>query len=635
MSRRQNSDDERWGQVESILDQVLGYEGDLPRKELLRELCGDQADLRNEVDSLLAAAERDDDLLGQPFAAATPDLVAGLEEEIKRSTGGDRSGRTIDRYRLLKVIGRGGMGVVYLAERADEQFEKQVALKLMPRGLETAEVERRFLIERQILARLEHPGIARLLDGGVNEEGYPYLVMEYVDGESIDRYCINQGLSVHERLRLILEVCTAVQYAHQNLVVHRDLKPNNILVTKAGEVKLLDFGVGKILEQADSELSTLYQPLTPDYASPEQIANQPVSTATDVYSLGILIYKLLTGTHPYRLAGLSPTHVEALIAETRIRPPSAAIEEDLDAVETGAPQVSRNRLKRQLEGDLDNIVLKALRKEPERRYGSVAELAGDIRRHLNGLPILARRSTRRYRVGKFIGRHRVGVVVAFSIALLMALAVSGVVWQGQVAARERDRARIEAAKAERVADFLADLFNAADPFSDQAGQLTTRELLDRSEGRIRNELVSEPVVRSQLLLVMGRAYSGISNFDKALELAETAVADLEHAGPGFTDELVQGLVAVSRAQYDRGEYEAAEKTVRQALTMSSAGARIERRDQAMMLSQLGAIQYRTGDPALSAINYRRALAIYRHSLWVRGRDRQRSSRSRSGNGGFG
>ena len=610
MSHRQTTDESRWVQVESILDRILEYEGDRTRDELLLELCGEDQGLRNEVESLLESADQDGDLLDQPLAEATPDLVATLEDEMREAAGGDRAGRTIDRYRLIKVLGRGGMGVVYLAERADQQFDKRVAIKLMPRGLETGEGERRFLIERQILARLEHPGIARLLDGGVNDEGYPYLVMEYVEGFSIDRYCGDQDLSVRQRLELMIEVCDAVQYAHQNLVVHRDLKPNNILVTAEGQVKLLDFGVGKILEQTDSDLSTVFHPMTPDYASPEQIANQPVSTASDVYSLGILIYKLLTGTHPYRLGGLSPTQAQAVVSQGELRAPSSAIDEDCDQAESDAPRIGRARLRRRLEGDLDNIVLKALRREPERRYLLVADLAADLQRHLSGLPVRARPITKRYRIGKFIGRHRLGVGVASAVTLLVCAALAGIVWQGRVAARERDRARVEARRAEQVAGILGGLFEAANPQSAAAGQLSARELLDQGGTKIRHELDAEPQIRGPLLEVMSNAYTALGDFDRAEELAQTGVDDLRGLSEVPSTALAKALTALGRARLEKGEYEAATPPLNEALEILERKTQLDSREAAMAHRYLGLAEERSISSDMGAAHHRIAIKIW-------------------------
>jgi serine/threonine-protein kinase len=505
------------------------------------------------------------------------------------------------------------MGVVYLAERADEHFEKRVALKLMPRGLETREKERRFLIERQILARLEHPGIARLLDGGVTDEGFPYLVMEHIDGEPIDDYCRNRSLSVRERLELMKEVCAAVQYAHQNLVVHRDLKPSNILVTSDGEIKLLDFGVGKILEETEDDPATVFQPLTPEYASPEQVENQPVSTATDVYSLGVLLYRLLTGTTPHRLSSSSSGTPDAERAQTTTKPPSRAVGTASQTAEGEAPPLPPQKLQRRLEGDLDTIVLKALRMEPERRYTSVGELSDDIERHLEGRPIHARRSTWRYRAGKFVGRHRISVAAGALMAFLVVAGVTAIAWQGRIAAHERDRARVEAQRAERVADFLSELFDAANPRREQGEQITARELLHQAETRIRTELAEEPELRAQLLDVMARAYSGIGDFDKALDLARDAVAALRGRGLESNLELAKSLTTQGAIHFARGEYDEGDAALVESAQLHEAEDPVSTEDMAVTLGHLAQVRNAVGKVEEAEAMLHRALSIWRQS----------------------
>lgn len=286
-------DPDRWLRIEDALDRFFELEEPVDLEAAVRELCPDDPEIHQEVLKLAQAARRSVGPFEAPLSKEAPDLLGELQSFLDGPEPAGDGERVIGSYRLLELIGRGGMGVVYLAERADEQFEKRVAIKLLPRGLETPEMERRFRIERQILADLEHPSIARLLDGGVTDEGYPYLVMELVDGRPIDLHCREEALGLKERLRLFRRVCSAVQFAHQNLVVHRDLKPNNILVTAEGDPKLLDFGVAKLVESEDSEPAggkTVFQPRTPGYASPEQLANRAVTTATDVYSLGVVLY---------------------------------------------------------------------------------------------------------------------------------------------------------------------------------------------------------------------------------------------------------------------------------------------------------------------------------------------------------
>jgi eukaryotic-like serine/threonine-protein kinase len=378
------------------------------------------------------------------------------------------------------------MGTVWLAERADGLFRQRVAVKLMRAGLLGDIHRRRFEAERRILGRLDHPGIARILDGGVGEGGQPYLVMEYVEGEPVTDYCARKGLSVEARLALVRAACEAVAYAHRNLVVHRDLKPSNLLVTEDGAVKLLDFGIAKLLDTPEEDGGEGSGPLTltgslvmtPEYAAPEQVTGAPVTPATDVYALGVLLFELLTGTRPYRVEGRSPSAIEAAICQTPPTRPSAAIREP---GERGGRARAQARAARRLRGDLDTIVLKALRKEPERRYASAGEMGEDLRRHAEGLPVSARPDTAGYRVRKFVGRHRAGVAASAAVLLALVVGLGAALAQARVAERERDRAerRFEIAR-ETARTLLYDVDDAlaAVPGTTEAREVLVRQSLD-------------------------------------------------------------------------------------------------------------------------------------------------------------
>src|SRR5262245_39139783 len=371
---------EGWQRIKGILDDALEAPAG-ERAALIAARCEGDEELRREVESLAAAAE------GWTFidrpASGDP---APVYEEDRPPHAGDRLGA----YELLSELGSGGMGMVYLARRADDEFQKRVAIKLIRPGMASDFALQRFRSERQIAASLEHPNIARLLDGGATPDGKPYFVLEHVDGEPLTEYCDRRSLPIPERLRLFLEVCMPVMYAHQNLVVHRDIKPRNILVTPEGEPKLLDFGIAKLLDpeanEGAGETGTLFRMMTPDYASPEQIRGERITTASDVYALGVVLYELLAGKKPYAVTGNTPGELLRVVCE---RDPEK-------------PSVTANR--RELRGDLDAIVGKAMRKEPERRYASVAAFADDIRNHMAGRPVLARRGTFVYRAGKFARR---------------------------------------------------------------------------------------------------------------------------------------------------------------------------------------------------------------------------------------
>jgi len=604
-------DSERWDCVESILDRVLELDDEAAAQAVLADLCGGDAELRREVEELLQACKLEDDFLGKPISDGAPDLLSELETALGEEPEA-LTGRRLGPYRLLEVLGRGGMGVVYLAERADEQFEKQVAIKLMPRGLESAEMERRLLTERQILANLEHPNVAHLLDGQVTEDGYPYLVMEYVPGRPIDVYCREEGLNLESRLSLFLDVCAAVQYAHQNMVIHRDLKPRNILVTSSGEVKLLDFGIAKL---ADPSLEghegdhTVYQPRTPAYASPEQIANRQVSAATDVYSLGVVLFQILTGKTPYRLEGLSPSEIEAVVTQRQSMAPSQAVESMADS----GICMELKRLRRQLVGDLDTIVLKALRKTPERRYGSVAELAEDTQRYLDDQPIEARPSTWSYRAQKYVRRHRFGLVAAVAIILLLIAGVAGIAWQGRVAAMERDNARLEARKAERVAEFLGGMFEAANPNNEGAGQLTVRELLDIGEERIHRELADEPEIRLEMLELIANSYGSLEQVDRAIEMVEAVINERSVEMPEDAPGMAHALTSLGGLYNAKGNYDRAESLLKRALALFEKNGSGESPDAGMALRYLGVVQSSRGQAEDAEVSYRRALEIWRET----------------------
>ena len=440
----------RWHQLKELFFGALEQEAS-HRAAWLREVCADDPSLRDEVERLIRSHEEAATFIETPALARAS---VPLAERHVSPVEGDRLGP----YRIIREIGHGGMGAVYLAIRADDQYQKQVAIKLIRPGMNSGEILRRFRNERQILASLDHPNIARLLDGGTTEDGRPYIVMEYVEGTPITDYCDRHRLTTGERLRLFRTVCAAVQHAHQNLVVHRDLKPSNILVAPDGEPKLLDFGIAKVLNPELSVLSpgrtrTEWRMLTPDYASPEQIRGEKLTTTSDIYSLGIVLYELLTGHRPYRASG-APHELARVICEQEPTKPSTVVNRveivtDVDAgskITITPESVSRARdtlpdkLRRGLSGDLDNIIMMALRKEPQRRYESAAQFSADIRRHLDGLPVIARKSTFGYRAAKFVRRNRLGVAAVALIVMTMLGGLAATLWQARRAEAQRIKA---------------------------------------------------------------------------------------------------------------------------------------------------------------------------------------------------
>ena len=457
-------------------------------------------------------------------------FAAALVEVVERRA--TLQGVAVGPYRVVRELARGGMGAVYLAERADGQFEQRVALKLIKRGMDSEEIHRRFLAERQILARLNHAHIARFYDGGMTAEGQPWFAMEYVDGQPLTRHCEERRLSVAERLRLFRDVCDAVRYAHQNLVVHRDLKPSNILVTSSGEVKLLDFGIAKLLESEGAEQLTRtdLRALTPEYAAPEQVRGEPVTTATDVYALGGVLYELLTGRRACRFDRHTPAEIERVICTT----------------DPAAPGIS---------GDLDTIVLKALQKAPARRYPSAEALLDDLRRREQGLPVLARPDSLRYRTLKFVQRHRVAVIAAGAVLAALLIGLGATIWQARVASREAARAGI-------VRDFVVRLFEAAYPHRARGRPVTALEMLELGSERAQTELVRQPAAQAELLHILSAIYRDLARYDRALPLIRRST-EISRATYGADHILVADRELMwGRILYHQGEYVAADSVLR-------------------------------------------------------------------------
>ncbi|GAB5536932.1 MAG: hypothetical protein Rubg2KO_31810 [Rubricoccaceae bacterium] len=528
------------------------------RDAWLAEHC-DDPELAEVVRTLLAADDAEVTLLDGVALDAVPD------EEASRLFAS--APETVGPWRIREQVGTGGMGLVYRAERNDGAFEQTVALKLIKRGMDSDAVLRRFQAERRILARLEHPGIARLIDGGLAEDGRPYLAMEFVEGEPITETCDRLQLGVEARLDLFRQACEAVDYAHRQLVVHRDLKPSNVLVTesKTGErrVKLLDFGIARVLadDATETPLTVLTAPgqfvLTPEYAAPEQVAGGTISTATDVYALGILLYELLVGQRPYEFDARTPGVIEHVVQNVQPARPSTAV---TDSPTThGMPT---DRLRRQLAGDLDMICLTALRKEPERRYASVAALSDDIRRHQENLPVQARPDTVGYRARTFMRRHRVGL--GATAAALLAIALVSATAFARVS-DERDRAQTEAEKAEQVSTFIADLFRDGDPNQTQGDSALVVDVLNRGAERIRTELDGQPEVQGTLLRVIGEVYSTVGRYDEADSLLTTAVTLHRNLSPPDPDELANSLNSLGALRRQLGDYEATHSLFQEAL----------------------------------------------------------------------
>jgi serine/threonine-protein kinase len=537
------STSDRFRRVDVVLDAAL----DLPTEDqeaYIARACGNDALLRAEVMQLLSAHHRSGSMLDAPLARLAPLLFEKPDAE-------EATPARVGPFRVVRAIGAGGMGQVFLGEREDGQFQQRVALKLIRHP--TPGLVRRFLEERRILALLEHPNIAHLVDGGITQEGLPYFAMEFVEGEPIDRYCTSRNLSLDQRLVLFEHVCEAVSYAHQHLIIHRDLKSSNILVTAGGRVKLLDFGIAKLIDASGGgasadETRTGFRVMTPDVAAPEQVQGRPISTATDVYALGMLLYTLLAGERPYDVRGKSAAEIERIVCDVVPAAPSSR-----------AP----TELRRRIRGDLDLIVMTALQKQEERRYQSPTALAEDVHRFREGRAIHARPDSARYRLAKFIARHRAAVAVVCAAAL--ALAAAG--------ARERilrNRAELAARKATEVEGFLINVFEVADPFAwseVDRGAISARDLLDRGAKRIDSTLATQPEVQAELRTVLGRVYSSLGLFAQATPLLERSLAQRKSL-VGERDTSVataMDLLGNTLAQQDR--HDEAERLLRDALAL--------------------------------------------------------------------
>ncbi len=568
---------ERWHRVREIFDGAAELASE-ERERFVTERAGGDPDLLREVLELLEAMDQEE---GRLEGVQAFEAFAASEAEP--------SGVRLGSYRLLREVGTGGMGSVYEAVRDDDQFEKRVAVKVIRRGMTSEGLVRRFRQERQILARLDHPNIARLLDGGTTGDERPYLVMEYVDGEPVTVYCRNRRLSIQDRLSLFGAVCEAVQYAHRHLVVHRDLKPGNILVSPDGVVKLLDFGVAKLLPDPtlgggqEQMTATQHRPFTPAYASPEQARGEPVTTATDVYSLGVILYELLAGRHPFDIQGRTPLELVHLLETEPVRPSDAVTGE-----EEGGGDDSSARLRRTLAGELDNIVLKAMRREPERRYASVEQLSEDIRRFLEGLPVLAQRDTFRYRLRKFAWRHRTGVAAAGLIVASLVGGVAAAWMQARRASVERDRAQMEARKAERISSFLVEMLRSPDPWV-EGRDLRVSELLEGAAARSTEEFADAPEVLAEIHAAIGLSLAGLGFLDDAETLLANALR-IRRELPGTSlSGLVTSLGGYAGVLLYRGDLDRAGPLLQEALEVFRPASREDSIQLTHLLSHMGTL----------------------------------------------
>ncbi|MCG8409231.1 MAG: serine/threonine-protein kinase [Phycisphaerales bacterium] len=624
---------ERWQRADRLFHEVV----DLPpdeRKKFLDQACAADPLLREEIESLIASDQSGDAFIDRP--ALGEGFSVQSTASSKDSSAESLAGQAIGPYQLVRPIATGGMGVVYLAVRADDEYENQVAIKLVKLGMDSEQILQRFRLERQTLAHLDHPNIAKLLDGGATSDGRPYLIMEYIDGIPITEYCDQHELSLAERLLLFEKVCSAVHYAHQNLVIHRDLKPANILVTTEGVPKLLDFGVAKVLSAETSEgtgaaTAQASRLFTPEYASPEQLRGQPMTTACDVYALGVILYELLTGHRPYQLRHRSPGEIDRLVCDVDPEKPSAAasrVEQrhypDGTVRRAVTPEtVGRTRriapesLRRRLLGDLDNIVLMAMRKDPKRRYASAEQLYEDLCRYREGRPVLARKDTIRYRTEKFIKRNKVGVTAVLLVALSLLVGAVGVARETRrtrvqrdaaeanllraeqaelSAAEEAKKAREEADVARQAMEFMKDIFKAPPLSADHIKPDTAQDILERGAERLEeNESDYHPVIRATLMDTIGWGYMGAGSYDRAQELIEQGLAlRTEHYGENHTD-VLESLESLATLRHFNGNYQGAIDCRRRGLAISRKLGGPGSMMLVVALSNLGTDLAETGD----------------------------------------
>jgi len=561
------------------------------RCAFLDEACGKDVGLRREVESLLRFDQEGDQFLEMPA------IDLAFRSLLPMAFKPDQ---TIGNYKVISQIGSGGMGEVYLAQ--DEKLNRRVALKVVRFGIGGEETTRHFRHEAQILASLNHPNIAQLYGAETTPDGFSFLVMEYVEGVRIDKYCNDNRSSIRDRLEMFRRVCDTIHYAHQRLIIHRDIKPANILITKRGEPKLLDFGIAKLLGPeaaiAGEHTITFAAAMTPEYASPEQVRAETMTTAGDVYSLGVILYELLTGGRPYRIKTRSPAEIARAITDQEPVRPSAAVRNSRSQDWDSTNSRITNHDSRALRGDLDNIVLKALQKEPQRRYTSVEQFSEDIRQYLEGRPVTARTATVAYRARKFVARQKAGVAATVLVVLTL---IAGVVAtlrearlardRAQIAMRERDHAHLETSKAQRLNQFLQEMIGYSagttpgSPARTKGHDATVIDMLDDASRRVETELADQPEVKAEMLTTIGRTYMVLAKYDKAaIYLREAHQANLKLYGPTRleTATVMYGLANLS---YATGDYAAAEswfdKTV--------AAYRLHAKDSNFDLRQLCAV----------------------------------------------
>jgi eukaryotic-like serine/threonine-protein kinase len=639
---------ETWQQLKTLFHAALDLDP-AERAAFLETACDGDDDLRNQVNKLLASHDEPGDFLVSPALLSTGGNSA--DNQVQSVEPEERAGQRIGAYEIIREIGDGGMGTVFLAVRADDQYRKQVAIKLIKRGMDTDMILRRFMMERQILANLEHPNIARLLEGGSTADGLPYFVMEYIEGKPITEYCDAERLTTAQRLELFREVCAALHYAHQNLVVHRDIKPSNILVMAGGVPKLLDFGIAKLLSPGwateTEATASIVRLMTPDYASPEQFKGLSITTASDVYSLGLVLYQLLSGHRPYYVGNRVPEEIAQMILREEPLRPSAAIvrnapvntNEQAEQVRITPESVGRThegsieKLRRRLSGDLDNIVLKAIRKEPGRRYASVQEFSDDIRRHLEGLPVIASPDTLSYRAGKFVRRNRTGVLAAAIVIITLLSATIVTTWQARVARRERDRAESRFNQVRKLANTV--LFDHHERIKNLPGATEPRKKMVTDALEYLDNLSKDsdhsPDLQRELVLAYqkvgdiqggysesgntGETDAALENYRKALAIQEKLISQSQ-ATTSDRRTLAKLYINVGERLAGNGDFESQEALCRRAVNVFAEliqqhdATSTVNSDLAGALFSLASALRAKGNPDGALAEYRQAADIY-------------------------
>ncbi len=602
---------DHWESVKLLFAEALEQPPEA-RQQFVGERAAGNQQLRTEVEALLKADSQDTEWLSHPIFAVATHLLAVEPEDLAPEVA--ESSTRVGPYRILRPLDHGGMATVYLVERDDGQYRQRCALKMAHPSLASQErIESRFRQERQIIASLSHPNIARLLDGGIAPDRRPYLVMELVEGEPLDRYCKHHQLTVTQRLDIFRKVCAAVQHAHGHLVIHCDLKPGNILVTADGEPKLLDFGVASLLDTKHvPHFETVLLDdamMTPSFASPEQIRGDRLTTASDIYSLGVLLYLLLCGQRPHSFGQASRSEIERILAEQIPPLPSTACTRDHAA----GCKSSVERLQRELRGDLDLIVLKALASEAEHRYDSVYQLSEDLHRHLIDLPVLARTETLSYRAEKFIRRHWIGVTSAVLIAFSLLTGITLALWQARQAEQSRQRAVAEQRSAEELAQFLEQLFSEFDLNNTRDADLTFRAVLDEAAAATTQRLPSQPRTQARLSQILGDAYRVLGLTEKAEKLLVPALEARRALFGEQHSEVAKSLNSLALLRYDQARLEPAERLARKALADREALPHQDDDTLAESWNTLGLVLEAQGRLDLAEAHYRHALNLRRAS----------------------